>query len=193
MLERQIELLENLSKSVVLSENFTLYELLRSSTARTHGLSLQQFQPPRSVCENLYLLVRHCLQPLREVIDEPVSLNSGYRCPDLNKLVSGSSNSDHIYGRAADITVGSRSRTPNKALFDALLESDIPFKQLIWEFGDKKSPSWVHISYNHQDALDKKDRRQVLFAGKNKSGGVFYKEFLGKHNAWDFEEWVLNL
>ncbi len=47
-------------------------------------------------------LVRR-LQTMREEIGKPIIINSGYRCPTHNKAVGGASNSQHLYGRAADI------------------------------------------------------------------------------------------
>jgi uncharacterized protein YcbK (DUF882 family) len=47
-------------------------------------------------------LVRR-LQAMREEIGKPVIINSGYRCPAHNKAIGGATNSQHLYGRAADI------------------------------------------------------------------------------------------
>lgn len=48
------------------------------------------------LCENL-------LQPLRDGCGKPLRISSGFRCPELNKKVGGSPNSDHMNGRAVDI------------------------------------------------------------------------------------------
>lgn len=45
------------------------------------------------------------LQALRDRIDRPIIINSGYRTKSYNKLVGGSPNSQHLLGRAADISV----------------------------------------------------------------------------------------
>lgn len=45
------------------------------------------------------------LEQIREHFNAPVIINSGYRCVNRNKVVGGSPNSQHLYGRAADITV----------------------------------------------------------------------------------------
>ena len=47
------------------------------------------------------------LETLRTHFGEPVSVNSGNRCAKHNKAVGGASNSQHLYGRAADINVDS--------------------------------------------------------------------------------------
>ena len=45
------------------------------------------------------------LETLRSHFDRPITINSGHRCVDYNAFVGGSSNSQHLYGRAADIVV----------------------------------------------------------------------------------------
>lgn len=45
------------------------------------------------------------LENVRAHFGQPVTINSAYRCPNHNKSVGGASNSQHLYGRAADITV----------------------------------------------------------------------------------------
>lgn len=49
------------------------------------------------------------LEQLRVAYGKPITINSGYRCPEHNKAVGGAPNSFHMQGRAADIAV------PNKA------------------------------------------------------------------------------
>lgn len=45
------------------------------------------------------------LQTLREIIDRPIRITSGIRCPKHNRAVGGGRSSWHLVGRAADITV----------------------------------------------------------------------------------------
>lgn len=44
------------------------------------------------------------LDAIRERIGQPITINSGYRCPEHNEEVGGVSNSQHVEGTAADIT-----------------------------------------------------------------------------------------
>ncbi len=50
--------------------------------------------------ETLYLC-----EVVRRFCDEPVTVNSGFRCRQHNKEVGGRPNSQHLYGRAADLRV----------------------------------------------------------------------------------------
>ena len=43
------------------------------------------------------------LDALREDLGRPIIINSGYRCEQHNQNVGGSPNSQHLYGKAADI------------------------------------------------------------------------------------------
>ncbi len=45
------------------------------------------------------------VQKLRNEVDKPLLITSGYRCSDHNKNVGGQPNSYHLSGLAADVTV----------------------------------------------------------------------------------------
>lgn len=49
------------------------------------------------------------LQKLRDLLDEPIYINSGYRTPSYNKKIGGARNSFHVQAKAADIVVKSMS------------------------------------------------------------------------------------
>jgi zinc D-Ala-D-Ala carboxypeptidase len=138
----------------LLTKNFSLGELTRSYTAKVLRLDNT---PDEASTERLRLLCRKILQPLRNAWGFPIMVNSGYRSRDVNRHVGGVSNSDHLYGCAADISVGS---VANKRLFSLAVEmmksgelQDV--KQII----DEKNYSWIHISM--QDGRTKK-RNEVL-------------------------------
>lgn len=88
----------------------------------------------RKLCETL-------LEPLRAHFGKPVVIHSGYRCPDLNAAIGGSSTSQHPKGEAADFHVVGVSL---QEVFDWIRkESGLPFGQVILE---GKIPLWVHLS-----------------------------------------------
>ncbi len=48
-------------------------------------------------------LVRR-LQKMRDEIGQPLIINSGYRCETHNRAIGGAKDSQHLYGRAADVS-----------------------------------------------------------------------------------------
>jgi uncharacterized protein YcbK (DUF882 family) len=61
---------------------------------------------PLEVYENIIKLSSQ-LQFLRDYTGRPITINSAYRCPKHNKKVGGSKTSQHLLGKAADITIQS--------------------------------------------------------------------------------------
>lgn len=123
-------------------------ELCASTTADAHNI---KNTPPLQETGNLKALAENVLDPLREWYGKPIYVNSGYRNPQLNRLVGGAPSSQHMKGEAADITAGSKAE--NKKLFD-YIKSNLPFDQVI----DEKDYSWVHVSFKR----DGSNRKQVL-------------------------------
>lgn len=117
-----------------LTDNFYLYEFLRSQTAARHDITMD---PPIEVIDNLRRLCVDILQPLRNTIALPMTISSGYRPPELNGLIGGSTTSAHMYGRAADIIVN--GRTPLEVA-QTIRDMELPYDQVIHEFGQ-----WVHV------------------------------------------------
>lgn len=129
-------------------EHFSIRELTESATAKAKKINND---PTPEAAENLKLLVDMVLDPLREAYGKPITVTSGYRCPELNKAVKGSKTSQHVKGQAADITGGTGEE--NKKLFELAQELNLPFCQLI----DERNFSWVHISYDPNNV-----KRQIL-------------------------------
>jgi hypothetical protein len=67
--------------------------------------------PSFEVRDSVLALVRKVLQPLRDIYQKPMKVNSGYRCPVLNEIVGGVPSSQHVKGEAADIHTGSPLET----------------------------------------------------------------------------------
>lgn len=130
-----------------LSKNFTLAELTKTNSGVPNDI-------PEHLITNLRELVDNVLQPARDALG-PIIVTSGYRSPEVNKAIGGSSKSQHCQAQAADL----RCKKGNDVLFNWLAENT-PFDQMIWEFGDDDAPSWVHCSYSSRQ------RRQLLKAIK---------------------------
>ena len=147
-----------------LSQNFWLNELIKSSTADRLSISNE---PGIEEIVNLTVLVNHVLQPVREYFGV-ITINSGYRSPELNSKIGGSKTSQHCNGEAADFE---QLGTPN-AEVATWISKELDFDQLILEFYIKGKPNsgWVHCSYKK----DGSNRRKILTALRTK-GRVVYK------------------
>jgi phosphoribosylaminoimidazole (AIR) synthetase len=144
-----------------LSKNFTLEEFTRSATAKRLGI---WNEPSNKQIENIQGLVDDFLQPLRDYYKKPIKITSGFRSLALNRAVGGTKGSFHrCLGSkaAADFTVVG---VPVSELFELIHESNLPYKQIIREFG-----RWVHVSYNLPE-------REALVATK-KNGKTIYTPF----------------
>ena len=80
------------------------------------------------------------MEKVREILGNvAITINSGYRSPDVNRAVGGTSNSSHTYGYAVDFTA--YGHTP-LTIANTLAKSNLKFDQLIYE------KTWVHISFD---------------------------------------------
>jgi len=124
-----------------LSKNFTMAEFTKSQTAERKGIDNT---PQGEHLEAAKALFENVVQPVRDHFG-PTVINSGYRSPDLNEAVGGSSRSQHCKGEAADIEVPG---TPNAELAE-WIRDNLEFDQLILEFYTPGIPDsgWVHVSY----------------------------------------------
>lgn len=118
---------------------FSIAELCESTEAEE--LEIENNPTPEAI-DNLTALIDKVLDPAREALGKPITVNSGYRCGSLNKAVGGSATSQHVTGQAADIELGGKTQEENKQLYDWIAEN-CEFDQLINEY----NYSWVHVSY----------------------------------------------
>lgn len=116
---------------------FTIQEFERSDAAILNHIDNTA---PTEVRRCLECLVYVILDPLRKEMEHSIIVNSGYRCPELNRIVHGAENSQHIHGQAADITL--RDEGLNRKAFNRILQGD--FDQcIIYDLG-----RFIHVSYN---------------------------------------------
>ena len=135
---------------MTLSEHFELKEFTDSSTAERDGI---ENSPSAGDIERLQYLVDNLLQPLRDLLVEPIYIRSGYRCLALNEAVGGSSTSQHMRGEAADIKVDGLDA---EGLARFILNSGLGFQQLIY-YAESRG-GHVHIS------LSRPTRGEVFYA-----------------------------
>lgn len=142
-----------------LSKNFTLNEFTHSNIAMRSSIDNT---PSKDQIKNIKRLCAWIVQPLRDHINAPIHISSGFRCKKLNTLIKGAKNSQHMGGLAADITC--EFHNPEQ-LAQMIQDLQLPFDQLIIEFG-----RWVHVSIaqNPEDT-----RSEVLIASKKGKRTVY--------------------
>ena len=129
-----------------LSKNFTIEEMIYSKTAEIKGIDNVPLFPEK---DNLKNLCTNILQPIRDALNMPIIVTSGYRCDSLNRAVHGSKNSQHIKGEAADIKCRDMQKLWDICL-DLIKNGDIEVGQLI----NEKNLSWIHISLPRKNRIN---------------------------------------
>ena len=141
-----------------LTKHFSLKEFTKSQTADRKGLDNT---PPQDIIPKLSFLATQILEPLRERIQKPIIITSGYRSPELSLAIGSSQLSQHSKGEAVDIEALGMS-TLNLA---EMIINHFEFDQVILECykkGDMNS-GWVHVSLKSGD-----NRKEVLTYTKEK-------------------------
>ena len=145
-----------------LSKNFVLSEITRSNTAKRLGISNE---PSKKHLANMQKLITELIQPMRDSIG-PIRISSGYRSPQLNRAIGGSSKRQHCKGQALDLQFWKDGQMCNQEIYKWILNSNLQFDQMINEFDF----AWIHISLK-----EKNNRNQVLEAYKDNDGDTAYK------------------
>lgn len=137
-------------------KHFNLSEFFRSSTAAKNGIKNEpSVNEKATIVRNINLLVDNVLDPIRDKFCAPVIITSGYRCPQVNKLVGGVNNSQHMSGCAADFHIKGFTYLMMRQVFLNVYDT-MEFDQLIYY----RSKNFIHVSYvengNRHEAFLKK-------------------------------------
>jgi hypothetical protein len=140
----------------MISSNFNMAEFSASATAAAAGI-------PNVIPENvkpaIQALVLNLLQPLCDAAGWHDRINSGYRSPEVNKLVGGVETSQHRTGEASDNVFyavkpnGGGYNIPPIDVARKVVEAGLDFDQMILY------PGFVHLSYTTKRA----NRKQILY------------------------------
>ena len=141
-----------LNSEARLSEHFVLGEFTRSRYPEVYNI------PSHEAIANLKRLCSW-LEVLREQVDHPIIINSGYRSAQLNRKVGGAATSNHLTGCAADIrTSGYEQAIAYAAILLAYAkESEQVFDELLIE-KNRYGAVWLHFAVRPKD-----NRRKVAF------------------------------
>ena len=125
-----------------LTENFTYEEFVHSDIADKYGIDNE---PKREDIKEKIKELACVLQKIRDRLGEPIHISSGYRSKELNDTICGATNSDHLFGCAADIRC-----SDNKKLFGLICsmvqKGEIQCRQIINEHQFR----WIHLSINNK-------------------------------------------
>jgi hypothetical protein len=100
------------------------------------------------------------LQVIRDSLNKPIRINSGYRTAEYNRQIGGATNSQHIKGTAADIAI--TGVTP----FNVACAAEKAFAQI----GVKVGGIGQYANFTHIDVRSGGKWRQNMTTGQNVSG-----------------------
>jgi hypothetical protein len=152
-----------------ISKHVTYAEATHSQTAIKYR---KENIPDAEQLEAMRLIADKIFEPVRAHFKVPIAITSFFRTKQVNTLVGGSVNSQHTTGEAMDINAAILGGVSNADIF-FFIKNNLLFDQLIWEFGDDKTPDWVHVSYKNIG-----NRRQILRAKKN-GHNTKYESWIG--------------
>ena len=136
----------------LISPHFSLRELTRSSAAsRIRDANM----PEAGDLNALKQLCDVILEPLRDAVQRPVRITSGFRSGAVNRAIGGAKGSQHMLGEAVDLKVRGFDATQ---LLEIIVEMGLPFDQVISY--DPERGGHVHVSYTTRRA----NRGQKLHA-----------------------------
>lgn len=137
---------------------FTIEELCQSETA--DKLKIDN-TPSEEIIEHLTLLIDCLLDPLREAWGSAIIINSGYRCPILNKAVGGSKTSSHMSGWSVDMRPKNKKMDEFKRFVVDFIKTRFWDQCILEKSGDVE---WVHLSlYNNSG----KQRKMIFSIEEN--------------------------
>lgn len=139
---------------------FSIEELTQSATAKRLGIDNT---PSDNIKKNLTLFIEKVLDPIREDWGGPISVSSGYRCPELNARVGGAKTSGHQYGYCADLQVkGGMKKIRELAdfIFEWMKDHKMKFDELIWEHSG--GVTWLHFCWIGKDGKQRMKNFDII-------------------------------
>lgn len=151
-----------------------LYDLYKTTYPITNT-------PNSEALDNLDELIDNILDPCRFIFGEMIIVDSCYRSKELNNILGGSPNSQHLLGQAADIHPFHRDENSLQRLFSIIKLLD--FDQLIivrkYDYRHSYIYSYLHVSYNKEG-----NRNEVIENAiknrfpKNKDKNYNFKQYI---------------
>lgn len=129
--------------------NFTIEELISSKTAEKWKINNRPLDI--SHYTNLMRLVVDFLQPLRNYLNLPLIITSGYRVSSVNTFVGGIKNSQHLTGNAVDFYC---PKLTVDSLYKAIKTKNLLYDQLIVY----RKKGFIHVSL-----VEKNNRKELIY------------------------------
>lgn len=129
----------------------TWKDLCMSKTASEKGI---ENVPGEVEIDCLEALIRYVVNPIIDHYPN-ARITSGFRCPQLNRIIGGVDNSQHVKGQAVDLAIWIPDKTIKESVIDAykFIIDNIRFDQLIIY------PAFIHISFvvfgNRMEVINK--------------------------------------
>lgn len=153
---------------------FSIEELCKSSDAYKYNIANK---PTGAIADRMVELVEKALDDIRQSWGSGIKVNSGFRCPELNKAIGGSSTSAHTTGYAADLVPANGDMAGFQRHILKWAETH-QFDQIILEYpGTNYISRWIHIGWKNNQG---QQRHQILFTTDGKrypaveKGSKFY-------------------
>ena len=105
---------------------------------------------PLEVLENVKLLAIQ-LQKIRDYVGKPIRINSAYRSEAHNEAIGGVKTSEHILGKAADITIDTFTPDQVVSIIENMLTNEMLGGFYIGGLGS-------YNTFTHVDIREKKAR-----------------------------------
>ncbi len=160
-----------------ISEHITFAEATKSQEAIRKGIPNE---PTKANLLAMQSLAEKVFEPLRKWHGKPIGISSFFRSEKVNKAIGGSTTSQHCANNGAsaiDIDADIFNNGISNSEIFKYIKDNLPFDQLIWEFGNDKNPDWVHVS-TFIDVT--KNRKQILKAVRKNLAGksvTIYEKF----------------
>ena len=120
------------------------------------------------------------LQYIRNYIQRPITINSGYRCESYNNTIPGSSSrSQHVLGKASDIVVSGMNSTQvfeqldelqhkgkihtgGMGLYDTFVHYDIRGYRKRWNYSSNSNVSYSNSTFTESPLVLEKEQKEKI-------------------------------
>lgn len=139
---------------------FSIKEMVWSATAKTHKIDNS---PSEEIQANLTLFIETVLDPIRRDWGEAITVTSGYRCPELNRLVGGAKESGHQYGFCADLQVKGgavRLRKFAEFVYQWMIGNNMKWDEIIFESAG--GVTWLHFCWIGKDGRQRMKKFDII-------------------------------